>query len=401
METGPSEPGGVQPPAGDSGERAPETIRRHASPLLDRYAPILDSMLDGVLMADGSGMVVAANDAAVRILGASREDLLVPLQAYPERFAMRPPDGSPALPVGSRALAGEVVEPVERVIRTPEGTEKHLRTSAAPLRRENGRIIGAVILLADVTAERSAEARAREYADELRKAYDESQSAIRQRDEVLSVVSHDLRSPLGAVMMATSTIVRMASDERLRKAAGHAYRAAQHMRRLIDDLVTVARARGGRLALELGEVSPAELTSELVEMFEQLAQHKGVTLRGEPVSIARPITCDGVRIVEALSNYLTNALEITPAGGVISVGAEERPREIVFWVRDTGPGIASADLARIFDQHYRAPGITYQGTGLGLAIAKAIAEAHGGRVWAESEAGEGSAFFLALPAPAA
>jgi PAS domain S-box-containing protein len=390
---------GAYQASGIAGEQTATPASAFVTPSLLPYAPILHSMVDGVMVADASGRIVVANEAAARIFGVGREELLVAMQTYPERFALRTADGaSSPTPVGRRALAGEIVEPVERLIRTPEGIDKHLRTSAAPIRDASGVVIGAIVLIADITAEKSAEARARQQAEELRKAYEGAQEAIRQRDEVLAVVSHDLRSPLGVVSVAASSIARMATDDRIVKAAESANRAVRRMARLIDDLLIVTRAGGGKLELELAETSPADIVAEIVDAFEPLAADARVTLRRELSSPPPPpIACDGARVVQALSNYLTNALELTP-GGVVTVRAEAVADEVRFSVRDTGPGIAAADLPRVFDRYWRAADVSYRGTGLGLAIAKAIAEAHGGRVWAESDAGAGSAFFLALPA---
>jgi PAS domain S-box-containing protein len=356
-------------------------------------------MREGVMIVDATGTVAVANEAAARIFGVSPGDLRIAVERYPKLFDLRDADGSPRpVPVGTRALGGEIVEPIERLIRTRDGVDKHLRTSAAPVRAPDGTIIGAVIVLADVTEEKAAQAQERQRAQELREAYEEAQRAVQDRDEVLSVVSHDLRNPLGAVSTAAGAILRVASDERIRRAALNAFRAAQHMRRLIEDLLTVTRARGGKLALDVGEHSPAGIVEDLVATFEPVAAEKGLALGLEGVPASRPIACDPVRVVEALSNFVGNAISATRRGGAIALRAEEAGGEVVFSVRDTGPGIAEADLGRIFERHYRAPGTTYEGTGLGLAIAKAIAEAHGGRVWAESRLGAGSTFFLALPA---
>lgn len=237
--------------------------------------------------------------------------------------------------------------------------------------------------------------------EQVHRAYEEAQEGIRQRDEVLSIVLHDLGSSIGVVALSAKVIVRLATDERIRAAAETIQRAAQRMRRLVDDLRTLERAQGGNLTLEVRETSSAAIVAELVDAFDPIAEEKGLTLRREVPSGSATILGDDDRILEALSNYLTNALAVTPEGGVITVRAERVDGEVRISVGDTGPGIADPDVRRVFERSYRAPGVTYEGMGLGLAIAKAIAEAHGGRVWVESSVGAGSTFFLALPAVAA
>jgi len=109
------------------------------------------------------------------------------------------------------------------------------------------------------------------------------------------------------------------------------------------------------------------------------------------------IRCDPKRIVQVLSNLLKNAVKFSPSGSTIEVGTQADPLEVIFWVRDGGAGIAQGNLARVFDRHWQAPATAAQGQGLGLFISKGIVEAHGGRIWAESEVGRGSTFSFALP----
>ena len=109
------------------------------------------------------------------------------------------------------------------------------------------------------------------------------------------------------------------------------------------------------------------------------------------------IRCDPKRIAQVLSNLLNNAVKFSPSGNTIEVGARGDPLEVVFWVRDLGPGIPQGNLSRVFDRHWQAPATAAQGQGLGLFISKGIIEAHGGRIWVESEVGRRTTFSFALP----
>ncbi len=175
----------------------PRERRRHGSegpaptpaPFLP-YARIFESLLDGVLVANADGRIVLANRAAARVFDVRQPDLLVPISEYGVLFGLREPDGKPTGPIATRALRGEVVPPMERLILTPRGIEKSIRTSAAPLRDDHGAIIGAAILVADVSAARREAERARAYTDELRRANEAARAAIAERQLALDVLEH-------------------------------------------------------------------------------------------------------------------------------------------------------------------------------------------------------------------
>ncbi|MFT3914625.1 MAG: PAS domain S-box protein [Anaeromyxobacteraceae bacterium] len=175
------------------------------------YAQVIAEMLDGVLVATSEARVVAANAAAARIFEVPGEELLVPLAVYPERFALRALDGHPELPVAQRALAGEIVAPVEQRIRTATG-DKIIRTSAAPLRDEDGVVIGAVVLAADVSAMKAEEQRARQEVALLQQASEDRQRALddaRKTAELLRVTE----SRFAAFVKATSEAIYLMSPD--------------------------------------------------------------------------------------------------------------------------------------------------------------------------------------------
>jgi signal transduction histidine kinase len=232
-----------------------------------------------------------------------------------------------------------------------------------------------------------------------RDAHLEAEEATRAREEILSVVSHDLRNPLGTILISASTLLSYDGVDRagrVRTIAERIHRQAERMARLIEDLVDFAGIQAGRLAIERGTYAPAEILAEARDLFGPIAQERGLVLEAAVPSGLPPIECDSERVVQILSNLVSNALKVTPRGGTIAIGAEPREREIVFYVRDSGPGIDPEDLPNLFERFWRSKKASYKGAGLGLSIARGIVDAHGGRIWAESELGAGSTFYFSL-----
>ncbi|HEX7489103.1 MAG TPA: HAMP domain-containing sensor histidine kinase, partial [Anaeromyxobacteraceae bacterium] len=230
--------------------------------------------------------------------------------------------------------------------------------------------------------------------------YRAAQEATRVREEVLAIVSHDLKTPLGALHMGAQVVARLApvgaQGEELRRAANTVRRTAERMGRLIHDLVDVASMEAGRLSLSRARHDAATIAREVVEALSPLAVERAVELTfdaDEPL----PLGADRDRLHQVLTNLISNALQVTPAGGKVKVASHREGSEVVFSVSDTGPGIPAEDLAHLFERWYRGRRAPYPGSGLGLAIARAIVEGHGGRIWVESEEGAGSAFSFAIP----
>jgi signal transduction histidine kinase len=233
---------------------------------------------------------------------------------------------------------------------------------------------------------------------------DEAESAVRYRDDVLSIVSHDLRNPVATIMMSASLLgdADIPLDEAQRaQQLGVIRRSAERMNRLIGDLLDVGHIERGRLAIRCRCERPEQLVREACEAFGAVLESKSQTLTCEIADGLPAVEVDRDRIVQVLSNYLGNASKFTPAGGRIGIRAWADTGEVRFAVSDTGPGIPAEDRQRIFERFWQAKRTAHLGAGLGLAIAKGIAEAHRGRVWTESEVGAGSTFVLALPASSA
>ena len=229
---------------------------------------------------------------------------------------------------------------------------------------------------------------------------DEAEAAVRSRDEVLSIVSHDLRNPVSTVAMSVSLLSDPAitlSDEQRQQQLGVIARSAERMNRLIQDLLDVARIEGGRFTVKCHREDPAVMVREACEAFQPAIESNGQELRWEVPPQLPPVNADRDRVLQVLSNFIGNATKFTPAGGRITIAVVSDDGEVRFRVSDTGPGIAAEERDRIFQRFWQAKRTAHLGAGLGLAIAKGIADAHRGRVWAESEPGRGATFVLALP----
>ena len=249
-----------------------------------------------------------------------------------------------------------------------------------------------------------------EAADELRRRAIEvdlerrllsEQRAVRARDDLIAVVSHDLKNPLSAILMQAELMLKRASvgsEETLhllRVGVERIRRSATHMKALIEDLLDLARIEAQRFALHLQSVESRVLLDEALLAASPLAEAKRITLAVELIDSPR-LEADPERIFRVLSNLLGNAIKFTPEGGTITVRAEPRGDELLITVIDTGPGIAADHLPHVFERYWKARPASQAGAGLGLYIAKGIVEAHGGRIWAESSAG-GARLIFTLP----
>ncbi|HUS29007.1 MAG TPA: ATP-binding protein [Kofleriaceae bacterium] len=223
--------------------------------------------------------------------------------------------------------------------------------------------------------------------------------ATRAREEILSVVSHDLRNPLGAILMCASSLLHVSADDssgRIRTNVERIHRQAERMARYISDLVDFAGIEAGRIRLERREHQVAEIVGAASELFGPIAAERGLKLETSILPDLPAIECDSERAVQVLTNLVANALKVTPKGGAVSIGAETKDNSVVFYVRDTGPGIEQEELPNLFERHWRSKSSNYKGAGLGLSIARGIVSAHGGKIWAESQLGAGATFYFSL-----
>ncbi|MGB9464005.1 MAG: ATP-binding protein [Candidatus Acidiferrum sp.] len=331
---------------------------------------ILGSMVEGVAVVNGSERLVFANPGFAEILG-----LDVP-----------PTSGSALVEVVRQT---ELVNAVRKVLAGEPRVQSEIVTGTLRLRYfaitvaavRAGDTTGAVVVLHDITELRRLE---------------------RVRRDFVANVSHELRTPLTAIQGFAETLLAGAIDDPQNRTRfleiilEHSRRLA----RLTEDLLMLSKMDAERLELEIRRLSVPQLIESCLETAQHRAAEKDLRISVNMPQHLPDISGDRRRLAEVLQNLLDNAIQYTLPGGQIMLSAEAGETEVVVTVSDTGIGIPQADQPRIFERFYRvdvARSREAGGTGLGLAIAKHLVEVHGGRLWVESEVGQGSQFHFSVP----
>jgi len=333
-------------------------------------AAILGSMVEGVAVVNGSERLVFANPGFAEILG----------------LDMPPTSGSALVEVVRQTELLEAVrqvlggEPrVQSEIVTGTLRQHYFAITVAAVRA--GDTSGAVVVLHDITELRRLE---------------------RVRRDFVANVSHEFRTPLTAIQGFAETLLAGALDDPQNRTRfleiilEHSRRLA----RLTEDLLVLSKMDAERLELEIRRLSVSQLIESCLETAQRRATEKDLQISVNMPQGLPDIAGDRRRLAEVLQNLLDNAIQYTLPGGQIIVRAENAVDEVVLTVSDTGIGIPKADQSRIFERFYRVDAARSReagGTGLGLAIAKHLVEVHGGRLWVESEIGQGSQFHFSIP----
>jgi PAS domain S-box-containing protein len=355
-----------------------------------RLQNVLERLPIGIFVArPPDGMLVFSNDAVARIW---RTD------SFPVRGEDRCrmlkvmfPDGRP-MPTAEwpviRSLRGEVVESVEARIERRDGTTGWVDISAMPVFRDDGTVEVAVATLIDVTAEKAARADADE--------------AGRAKDEFLAMLGHELRNPLAPIVTALH-LMRLNGAGLLERERGIIERQVNHLKRLVDDLLDVSRAKRGGLRLELTPVELWAIVADAIEAAGPLVEERNQTLTVAVPRTGLIIDADRGRLAQVVINLLSNAAKYTPPGGQITVSARVDGDEVALEVADDGAGIAPDLLPRVFDAFTQGrQGLDRKegGLGLGLAIARQLIVGHGGTIEARS-AGPGRGTIMVVRVPSA
>lgn len=226
---------------------------------------------------------------------------------------------------------------------------------------------------------------------------EELRRVVAARDEVLSIVSHDLRNPLSAVQLSARLLRELGLDERAHKHLEMIQRAIRSMSRLIDDLLDAVSIDSGKLALDRRPVPVAELMTEVRERNETAARDRGVELRAPCGAQDAAIAGDRARVVQLFGNLIGNALTFCRAGDTMTVACQATGDAVEFTISDTGPGVDPGLVPHLFEPYWSAPPAIRRRIGLGLYIAKGIVERHGGRIRVDARNGTGSVFSFTLP----
>jgi PAS domain S-box-containing protein len=236
------------------------------------------------------------------------------------------------------------------------------------------------------------------------RAENQLHQAIQARDDMMGIVSHDLRNPANAVKMLARSILEGAERAQLRDDVAERVvvirQAAEQMDALIQDLLDMTRLEAGRLVVAPREVDITSLVEESIDALRPLAEAGAVGLNAEVPDGLPAAHVDPDRVRQLLSNVIGNAIKFTPAEGTVTLTARAFHGELEIAVRDTGGGIPAAQLPHVFDRFYQATHggrVARHGAGLGLPIARGIVEAHGGRIWIESTPGTGTTVRFTLP----
>ncbi len=234
------------------------------------------------------------------------------------------------------------------------------------------------------------------YADSLEEI-ERLRMEIQARDQALAVAAHDLRNPLNVITLAASTLGPMIPDGPTRLQLDRLTRAAHRADRLVHDLLDVSAVETGCFTVYPTQTEIADLLLAMLDSQQALAAEAEIALMTDISTDPPIIEADGERVLQVFENLIGNALKFTHRGGSIVIGSTSLERETLFWVKDDGMGIPAADLPHVFNRLWHAKKPNRKGTGLGLTICKAIVEAHGGRIWANSPAGEGTTMYFTIP----
>jgi PAS domain S-box-containing protein len=362
-----------------------------------RLLVTLSSIGDAVIATDTAGRVTFMNPVARQLTGWSDVDA----------------KGRPLIDVFdvvNETSRARVENPVDKVLRegrivglanhtvlvARDGHELPIDDSAAPIRDGDGEIMGVVLVFRDVSDRKAAE--------ETRDRYEESRAANQAKDDFLAVLSHELRSPLNAMLGWVRLLQRPdRTTETIDRATEVLERNLGTQTRVINELLDVSRIVSGRLELALRPVRLTDIVRGALDSIRVAAEGRGLTLAASLPDDATPLVVRGDpdRLQQVLGNLLTNAVKFTPSGGRVDVTVSSDAADARIVVRDTGAGIAPAFLPHVFERFRQADSSAsraHGGLGLGLAIAHSLVERHGGTITAESEGtSRGAAFTVTLP----
>lgn len=362
---------------------AERQAQRESEEFRARLEHILESAGEGIFGLDMQNRIVFANRAASHLTGYERSaiigedahDLFHHSTAAGEPY---PPEDCPIL---NTMTEGRLREVDGEVFWRQDGTSFPVSYVSSPLIRDK-KVQGAVVVFQDIT---------------------ERMEIEKIKDELISVVGHELKTPLTSIHGSLRLLEATQQSNMSRKGVNLlsiATRNTARLTRLVNDLLDMERLRAGRFELQVEEASAQQMVHEALQSMHGFAATKGVRL--EQSGKDAPIVVDKDRIQQALANLLSNAIKFSPPGGTVWAGSEVQDDQVRLWVRDEGPGVPAAkqkDLFQRFSQLDTSDARAKGGTGLGLAITRSLVEAHQGEVGIENPPGKGSTFFILLPLP--
>lgn len=359
-----------------------------------RIRAILDTAVDAIVTINEKVIVQSFNPAAERLFGYSASEVIghnvkmlvpEPYHSKHDSFVAN------YLRTGIRKIIdlGREVNAQRK-----DGTVFPIYLSVGEVRLGEYRLFTGIIH--DITELKKAEKTLKEANERLEKLNE-------MKSEFISVVSHDLRTPLTSIKNAVSLLITEKAgklNETQAKFMSMAERNIDRLARLINDLLDLSRMEAGKMQLQLAEVDIKRIIEQAVETFKTRADDKAIILGTDLEEDLPIVEVNADRIDQVFANLLDNALKFTPEGGKITISARKIEEKIEVSVEDTGVGLSEENRQHIFDQFYQTEDTLSRktgGTGLGLSIVKQLVEAHGGRISLESELGKGTRFFFTLP----
>lgn len=335
----------------------------------------IDSLYDPVLVTDAAGCVTKLNRAAEEIFGPEAQNAGKPVSeiAHDSRLASAVAETlSSQRPFAVEGAAAVLPLAVD-------GSERAYRLRTTPMRDTEGRLLGAVTLLEDITHLRE--------IDQI-------------KSDFIATASHELRTPLTSVQMGVHLLLEGAAGEltdKQQEVLGACREDCERLEKLMRDLLDISKIESGENAPHFTPQRAASLINAAAESFRSQAEAKGIKLVTELPPDLPTVLADHADIERVIGNLVGNAIRHTGRGGQIRITAAERDMNVAISVRDTGRGIPSEYLARIFDKFVQVPGAPSGGAGLGLAISKRLVEAHGGQISVQSAPGQGANFTFTIP----
>ncbi|MFL6091108.1 MAG: PAS domain S-box protein [Aeromicrobium sp.] len=354
-----------------------------------RYEALLEAAPDAIVVVDEAGNITVASHRTKDLFGYTREELigqpvelLIPVKNRPGHPKLRSgffkhPD---VRPMG----AGLQLWAVRK-----DGSEFPVDISLSPLQTTTGTLVSAAVR--DITDRLRTE-------DALREAKVEAERANDAKSEFLSRMSHELRTPLTAILGFTE-LLQMGGvpDDQHDAFIDRTHKAGQHLLSLVNDVLDISRVQSGTLAISIEPVAIGPVVQEVIDLLSPMAAQRRIEIRNRVRG--HVVRADMNRLKQILLNLLSNAVKYNREGGTVTVSTAGEDPMVAIAVEDTGPGIAAADLPRLF-QPFERLGIhtgEIEGTGIGLALSQALTEMMGGSVQAESTVGMGSRFTVRLP----
>jgi PAS domain S-box-containing protein len=368
-------------------------------------AAIVSTAEDVIVSKDLNGVVTSWNRAAEKLFGYTAEEMIgrpISILIPPEHFNEEPR-------ILERIRRGERIENYETIRVRKDGRLIHIGLTVSPMMDSLGRIIGASKIARDITSQKQAEMK---WAEALRQeqvlktqaeeARRHAEEANRAKDEFLATISHELRTPMSAIIGWSRMLMSgVLTPERQELAVKTIDRNARAQAQLIEDLLDISRIISGKLRIEFKPVDLEGVITAAVEAVQPTADAKGVRIKTVSGANAGPVLGDAQRLQQVLWNLLSNAIRFTPSGGCVQVDLERSGSHAELRVTDTGIGINAEFLPRVFERFAQGDSSitrSYGGLGMGLAIVKSLVELHGGIVAASSAGeGQGAVFTIRLP----